>query len=88
MIYNNNIFLKNFLIQTVESLQETLCHEIGHSLNLDHPIPANPNALMNAETNRRPTNVSLDIDDINGIQALYGTFNGLVSSDSEAYKYV
>ena len=46
-------------------------HELGHALGLDHSEKTT--ALMTSKgTNRLTGEVKLDIDDIKGIQALYG----------------
>jgi len=58
------------------SFQAVLCHELGHSLGLDHS--ADTTALMRAVLEISDTPVTLGRDDIRGIQFLYGRSNGLV----------
>ena len=59
------------------SLEELVCHEVGHSLNLDHPNRADDN-IMNAILPNFDGEVVLSADDIQGIQFLYGPANGRV----------
>lgn len=59
------------------SFQEVLCHEIGHSLALDHTdVQA---AIMFPEVLTLTAEAALAADDIAGITSLYGPANGLVS---------
>jgi hypothetical protein len=60
------------------NLYETVLHEIGHSLGLDHsPLM---NAVMYAQNNSQNAAGVLSADDIQGVTMLYGTRNGLSAS--------
>ena len=52
------------------SLQEAMCHEMGHTLSLDHSLDRD--AIMYKTVGGRPRNTRLSNDDIQGIQSLYG----------------
>ena len=59
------------------NFQSAITHEIGHSLGLMHS--QYPQAVMNPEyaMAAKGTNIDLHIDDIAGIQELYGEFQTL-----------
>jgi len=59
------------------SFQDTLCHELGHSLALDHTNIEE--AIMFASTEHRDFERDLHPDDIAGVRFLYGQPNGIVS---------
>ena len=71
-------FMITFLGENV-AFQQTLCHELGHSLGLDHT--SDRNAIMFAEQ-ISTSEAALNSDDIAGIQSVYGGPNGLVSMQS------
>mgnify|MGYP001804037050 CR=1 FL=1 len=52
------------------SLQEAMCHEMGHTLSLDHSLDRD--AIMYKTVGGRSRNTRLSDDDIRGIQSLYG----------------
>ncbi|XP_067942876.1 uncharacterized protein [Watersipora subatra] len=65
------------------SLEEVICHELGHNLGLGHSEVEE--ALMFGIIGLREHDVRLDQDDINGIQSLYGLPDGqTVIVDNEA----
>ncbi|QKX03596.1 matrixin family metalloprotease [Aquimarina sp. TRL1] len=73
-------FTDNTYIGT--NLLQVAIHEFGHSLGLRHS--ENSNAIMAAFYRGYTPNVQLDQDDINGIQALYGTKS--IYKNGETYK--
>lgn len=62
------------LINDSRKLRNVLMHEVGHGLGLDHTAGV-PNNLLNATTLVNPTFDGPQLDDILGIQRLYGDAN-------------
>lgn len=58
------------------SLEEGLCHEMGHTLSLGHSLDKSSIMFPSIQPGR--PRVQLSNDDIRGIQSLYGRFNGQV----------
>jgi hypothetical protein len=52
-------------------IQGIACHEYGHALGLDHS--ASPSATMKPGTSTGMEQRTIAVDDINGVQAIYGT---------------
>lgn len=59
------------------SLEEGLCHEMGHALGMGHTSV--PKSIMLPSIPGLTTDVILSSDDIAGIQNIYGGPNGEVS---------
>jgi hypothetical protein len=54
-------------------LESVILHELGHGLGLDHGYPG---SVMGTGCGTGCKNTSLGNDDLNGIQALYGAYQG------------
>ncbi|PKA61096.1 Metalloendoproteinase 1 [Apostasia shenzhenica] len=80
----------NFSVEASEvaiDLESVITHEIGHVLGLAHSLV--PEAVMYPSLSPRIKKIELRIDDIRGIQALYGsnpnfTLSSLIESDTSS----
>lgn len=74
--YNDIKQLHIAVHHNASSLEEAICHEMGHNLNLQHATTEGE--IMNAVLPYLDNEVRLGPDDIAGIQALYGAPNAQV----------
>ena len=76
LIYLRRQSYTNRWFVTGLSLEEAICHEMGHTLSLGHS--SRRDSIMYASIGFRYGDVKLGADDIKGIQKLYGPPNGKV----------